>query len=267
MNLHSEIKQAVQKQFRKNAEAYVQSVTHAKGNDLELLVEWLQPSNNGRVLDIATGGGHVARTLAPHVGLVVATDLTLPMLKAASEANSQALAQNILYVQADAESLPFLDESFEIVTCRIAAHHFPDHAAFIREVNRVLVPGGLFLFIDNVAPEDPGLSGFVNEVEKRRDPSHLRCLSITEWRSLLTANQLIEQKEQQRKKHFEFLPWVQRTSESPEQEVEVEELLLNVTDEQQKYLGTIIQEGRVITHQIDEWMVLCKKRGGNENHE
>ncbi|BAH43334.1 conserved hypothetical protein [Brevibacillus brevis NBRC 100599] len=262
---NEEIKQAVQAQFGKNAEQYVQSKTHAKGCDLELMVEWMQPRENWRALDIATGGGHVARTLAPHVSLVVATDLTRPMLMAASAANETALVNNVMYVQADAESLPFLDESFEIVTCRIAAHHFPDPAAFVREVSRVLTPGGVFLFIDNVSPEDSSLSAFINEVEKTRDPSHARCLSVGEWHALFEANGLILQKQRERKKRFEFLAWVQRTSESSEQEVNVENLLLNATDEQKEYLGITTNEGRVMTHQIDEWMVLCKKRGGQED--
>ncbi|MFS0554057.1 methyltransferase domain-containing protein [Brevibacillus sp. 179-C9.3 HS] len=265
MSSHEEIKQAVQKQFGKNAEQYVKSKTHATGSDLELIVQWMQPAANWRALDIATGGGHVARTLAPHVSLVVATDLTRPMLMAASAANRQALVENVLYVQADAESLPFLDESFEIVTCRIAAHHFPDPAAFVREVSRVLTPGGLLLFIDNVSPEEPSLCAFVNEVEKRRDPSHVRCLCISEWRALFEANHLFEQKQQLRKKQFAFLPWVQRTSESPEQEAAVEKMLLEATDEQKAYLGLTVEEGRVLTHQIDEWMVLCNKRGGKED--
>lgn len=260
-----EIKQAVQAQFGKNAEQYVQSKTHAKGSDLELMVEWMQPAEKWRALDIATGGGHVARTLAPHVSLVVATDLTRPMLMAASAANDTAHVHNVVYVQADAESLPFLDESFEIVTCRIAAHHFPDPAAFVREVSRVLIPGGLFLFIDNVSPEESSLSAFMNEVEKTRDPSHVRCLSVREWCALFEANGLTLQKQQERKKRFEFLPWVQRTSESSEQEAAVEKMLLDATDEQKEFLRLTTNEGRVMTHQIDEWMVLCKKRGGNED--
>lgn len=267
MQKKDEIKQAVQQQFGKNAENYVQSKTHAKGSDLELLVEWIQPSKNWLVLDIATGGGHVARTLASHVDLVIATDLTRPMLEAASRANQQAKADNILYVQADAEALPFLDESFDAVTCRIAAHHFPDTPAFIREVSRVLRPGGAFLFIDNIVPEDADLSAFVNQVEKMRDPSHVRCLSVSEWRALHKANGLHEIKQRQCKKRFEFMPWVQRTSESREQEEAVERFLLEATEAQQSYLELKIDQGRVLTHQIDEWMVLCKKEGGTVDDE
>lgn len=87
MDRSDEVKHAVQEQFGKNAQQYVESKTHAQGDDLQLLVQWLAPQTSWKVLDIATGGGHVARTLAPHVAQVVATDLTRPMLAAAAQAN------------------------------------------------------------------------------------------------------------------------------------------------------------------------------------
>ncbi|TGV29863.1 class I SAM-dependent methyltransferase [Mesorhizobium sp. M00.F.Ca.ET.186.01.1.1] len=263
MDRNDEVKHAVQEQFGKNAQQYVESKTHAQGDDLQLLVQWLAPQNSWKVLDIATGGGHVARTLAPHVAQVVATDLTRPMLAAAAQANQAE--KNILYVQADAESLPFLAESFDLVTCRIAAHHFPDPNAFVREVSRVLRPGGWFLFIDNVSPEAKELASFVNLVEQTRDPSHVHCLSVTEWRELHSAHDLVECKERLRKKPFAFLPWVQRTSESPEQEKAVEQMLLNAPKDIQAYVGLQIEQGRVMTYQIDEWMVMCQKQGGTQH--
>ncbi|WP_231514904.1 class I SAM-dependent methyltransferase [Oceanobacillus salinisoli] len=115
-----------------------------------MLVDWLSPDLQMSVLDIATGGGHVAKTLSPFVQTVFATDLTKEML--AVTANYLHDYKNIHYVIADAEDLPFLDQSFDIVTCRIAAHHFQDKERFIQGVKRVLKDDGKFLFIDNVTP-------------------------------------------------------------------------------------------------------------------
>lgn len=260
----NEQKQAVQEQFGKNAEHYVQSPGHAQGDDLALLKEWLGPQSQWTVLDIATGGGHVARTLAPHVHLVVATDLTRPMLEAASRANQQAGAENILYVQADAEQLPFLNESFDAVTCRIAAHHFPQPEQFIREVSRVLKPGGRFLFIDNVVPAHPELAGFINRIEKMRDRSHGRCLSVEQWQVLFAASRLQVLRQRERKKRFDFPAWVRRTSEGPEQEAAVELFILQASEQWQAYLEVKVENQRVLTHQLDEWMAICQKKGIEE---
>lgn len=257
-------KQAVQAQFGKHAEQYVTSQTHAKGEDLPLIVDWLQPKREWTVLDIATGGGHVARTLAPHVKWVAATDLTRPMLAAAARANREEGVENILYVQADAESLPFLDESFDLVTCRIAAHHFPHPAAFVREVERVLRPGGFFLFIDNVVPEDQEMAEWINRIEQMRDRSHVRCLAVSEWETLFSLHQLAAQKSRLRKKHFSFPQWVSRMAESREQEEAVEQCLLQAPEQVKAYLELVIEKNRVLTCQIDEWMVLCAKRESGE---
>lgn len=261
----NEQKQAVQEQFGKNAEHYVQSPSHAQGDDLALLKDWIEPQPQWIVLDIATGGGHVARTLAPHVQQVVATDLTRPMLEAASRANQRAGTKNILYVQADAEQLPFLDESFEAVTCRIAAHHFPQPEQFIREVSRVLRPGGRFLIIDNVVPADPELADFINRIEKMRDRSHGRCLSVEQWQQLFAANRLQVLRQRDRKKRFDFPAWVRRTSEGPQQEAAVEQFILEAKEQWQAYLEVKVENQRVLTHQLDEWMAICQKKG-NDQH-
>ena len=175
------IKEQVQQQFAKNAGKYVYSAHHARGDDLALLVSASQAHPEMNVLDIATGGGHVANALAPLVKQVTAYDLTEAMLKSAAAFIQGNGHWNVDFVRGDAEALPFADGSFERVTCRIAAHHFPDIPAFLSEAYRVLKPGGRLQLIDNVVPDDEGLAGFYNEVEKLRDPSHVRALAKSEW--------------------------------------------------------------------------------------
>ncbi|KEF36590.1 methylase involved in ubiquinone/menaquinone biosynthesis [Schinkia azotoformans MEV2011] len=255
------VKQKVKETFGKNAEKYIKSESHAKGDDLQLLVEWMQPQSNWIVLDIATGGGHVAKTLAPHVATVYATDLTVEMLSNTADHLSKACT-NIFYVIADAENLPFLEGTFDVVTCRIAPHHFPNPNNFIKEASRVLKPGGKFLLIDNVAPEEKHLGVFMNTVEKLRDESHVRCLSVNEWKELFVSNGLEEIQSQNRKKRFQFPTWVAVTVKNQQQIDTVEQYILNADEELKSYFSIVMSENEdhVLSHQIDEWMVLCQKK-------
>ncbi|WP_284645843.1 class I SAM-dependent methyltransferase [Paenibacillus silviterrae] len=253
------VKEAVRQVFGQNAEKYVSSVSHAQGEDLELLLEWLVPNPSWTVLDVATGGGHVAKAVAPHVGYVFATDLTREML-AAAQKHVQAACGNVRFLTADAEKLPFLDESFDAVTCRIAAHHFPHAERFIQETARVLKPGGKLILIDNVVQGDGRIGHFVNEVERLRDESHGECHSVETWKSWFALNDLHAAKERLRKKTFDFPSWVRRTAASEEQVKRVEEYLLRADADLQHYVGLQLSDsGEILKIHIDEWMVMALK--------
>jgi ubiquinone/menaquinone biosynthesis C-methylase UbiE len=252
------IKEAVQNQFAKNAEKYVKSETHAKADDLNQLVEWLSPGADWLCLDIATGGGHVTKAISPHVAHVFATDLTQPMLEAAQKHLKES-CDNVFYVVADAEALPFLSESFDAVTCRIAAHHFPNPQAFVNEVSRVLKPGGKFLLIDNIAPEDKKLDLFVNTLEKLRDESHVRSYSIAEWMNWINDSALREQQSLIRKKTFPYPVWVRRTAKSEQQVQQVTQYIEAAEKEIHEYFSVVVQDGQIVSLQVDEWMALFEK--------
>jgi SAM-dependent methyltransferase len=173
----------VRAQFGKTAAAYVASATHASGEDLERLVAVAAPRSGERALDLGCGVGHTLRRIAPLVGLAVGADATIEMLEAGR--NSVVSAPNAAFVQSDATALPFADAAFDLVTCRLAAHHFGDPARAFREVARVLRRGGRFVLVDNCAPDDEALDAFINELETLRDASHVRNHTIGAWRALL----------------------------------------------------------------------------------
>ena len=199
----------VQEQFGRNAEGYLTSKPHAQGKSLDRLIALTRPQRDWRVLDVATGGGHVAYAFAPHVARVWATDITNEMITLVrGEASKRGLA-NLRTGYAKAEALSFDDASFDLVTCRIAPHHFESIPAFVREVHRVLKPGALFGLVDNVVV--PGSVGdFVNAFERFRDPSHLRAWTMQEWRDALSAAGFAIAHEEELDKLMEFKPWAAR---------------------------------------------------------
>ncbi len=205
-----------QQRFGVYAQNYVTSATHAKGADLDRLLELAQPQPHWRVLDVATGGGHTALKFAPHVARVVASDLTLQMLKAAKAHIAGKGLRNVEFKLAAAENLPFEANTFDLVTCRIAPHHFDDVAQFVKEAARVVCPGGMVLVQDQQMPEDPLIAGYVEAFEKLRDPSHNHALTETEWRAAFEdAGLTLEHVESLVKSHsFEEWTTTQRVTPS-----------------------------------------------------
>ncbi len=182
-----------QQQFGSHAENYVKSTGHAKGAELDLFLEWASPQPDWHMLDVATGGGHVALKFAPHIEHIIASDLTPAMLEKASEFIQSQGIQHIQFRQADAEKLPFEDGQFDLVTCRIAPHHFEDAFRFMLEVARVLKPNGIFLLQDHVLPEDDKAARYIDSFERLRDPSHHRAYAEYEWRGMfLDAGLMVE---------------------------------------------------------------------------
>jgi len=185
-------KDLVRELFGANAANYVVSDVHAKGASLARLVELVGPKSNWQALDIATGGGHVALIFAPLVGKMIASDLTHQMLEQVEKQVAEKGLSNVETRQTDAEDLVFEDGQFDLVSCRIAPHHFPDIPKFVAEVHRVLKPGGVFALVDNASPDTATNPGFsdddlaeaavtYNEFEKIRDPSHNRAWTTGEW--------------------------------------------------------------------------------------
>ena len=200
-----------QARYTQFAAGYVSSETHAHGSDLDRLLAIAQPQPHWQALDIATGGGHTALKFAPQVKHVVASDLTPRMLEKARQfiREVKGLA-NVSFKQADAENLPFEDERFDLVTCRIAPHHFPDVRRFLRECARVLRAGGTLMLQDHVLPTDVESARFVDAFERLRDPSHNRGFNADEWLDMCGgAGFRVDYSEQYIKRH-DFQPWVER---------------------------------------------------------
>ena len=185
--MNDEQARRVQAQFGASASAYVTSPLHAAGEDLDRLLAWGAARRADRVLDVATGGGHTALAFAGIVRRVVAYDLTEPMLAAARTHSRTRGAANIEFVAGNADALPFREESFDVVTCRTAAHHFADVGAAVRQIHRVLRPGGSLLLQDILGHDDADANAFILEVEKRRDPSHVRSYRAAQWKAFLRA--------------------------------------------------------------------------------
>lgn len=203
-------KEDVARQFDRMSVAYARSDTHAGGDDLDILIRFVAPTEGMHVLDVATGSGNTAAALAPFVKSVVAIDIAPSMLERTRELAARKGLTNLTTALMDVEALEFDDESFDVVTSRIAPHHFIDIAKAIRQIARVLRPGGAFVVEDSVVPDDSELDSFLNDVEKLRDPTHVRSLNAAEWTALLTSAGLAQTASTVCGKPHGFADWIAR---------------------------------------------------------
>src|SRR5512146_2328275 len=204
--------QTVQKQFDPRADAYLISAVHAAGPDLERAktLVWQTVPAAAQALDIGCGAGHLSFALAPRLARMVALDPSPSMLAAVSKSAAKRGLSQIETRQGNGESLPFPDSSFALVCTRYSAHHWTRLELAVREIGRVLAPGGHVLIIDTLGHEDPLADTFMQSIELLRDPSHVRNRSRAEWRSLLQSAGLLELECATWPTRLEFASWVER---------------------------------------------------------
>jgi SAM-dependent methyltransferase len=207
--------------WSERAEAYRTSAIHSAGEDLDLVVEWCEAGAGVSVLDVATGGGHVARRLRELGATVVTTD-PAPGMGADTTA--------------PAESLPFADGSFDAVACRLAAHHFADVAAAVKEMARV--SKDRVVLCDNTFVSEAS-----EEADRVRDPSHVRNYAVAEWESFfeLAGLRIVESR------HFtrplEIEPWLARVDCTGADAARVRELLGDRVVDGSMPLPTLVLKG------------------------
>ena len=204
------------------AQAFRESPTHRAGPDLDLLVEWCEPGPGVTALDVATGGGHVARRLREEKCTVVTCD-------PASGMQPDVVCR--------AENLPFADDSFDVVACRIAPHHFDDVVQTVREMARVTR--------DRVVVQDNlYVSEASEEADRLRDPTHVRNYTETEWRTFFADARLdVEQVD-----HYEKLQpvddWLERVDTPPADAARVRALLADRLVDGALPIRSILLKGR-----------------------
>jgi ubiquinone/menaquinone biosynthesis C-methylase UbiE len=243
----NEIQRTAQQQFNRQSDRYGQGhilsdVTDVK-NALERL-PWLKP---GRALDVATGTGHTGLFLAAAGWEVTLADIAPAMLKRAA-ATARERGLRVETREHTAESFPYDDNAFDLVTCRVAAHHFSDPSAFVHETARVLKPGGAFLLIDgSIEDGQPVAEEWLHHVEKLRDPSHNHFLSQGTWMRLCEGAGLrVVFSELQPFKQPDLTWYFETAATTPENRAKVLELIRDAPAEVRKLFRLTEEDGKIV---------------------
>ena len=246
-------------QFSRQAEAYANSPSHAHGADLAVVAEFAAATARDLCLDVATGPGHTAFRLAADAGFAIGADLAPGMVATAQRLTRERGLANTAFLLADVHRLPFAKGCFDLVTCRIAPHHFADVGAAILEVARVLKPGGRFVVEDSLGPDDPEEAKFLEWLEKRRDPTHVHSLTRGEWLAVMEAAGLAVTRETLHGKHHDFELWVRRTGLDEAAIAEISKDILAAPEALRRRLFDI--EGARVTVLHDRKLILRADKG------
>jgi ubiquinone/menaquinone biosynthesis C-methylase UbiE len=240
-----------QQVFSQRAAFYTTSATHTDKHVLNRVVELAQAESHQVALDVATGTGHTAFALAPFVRDVIAIDVTIEMLIEGRKLKVERGVSNVDFRLADAHDLPFDDQSFDIVTCRRAAHHFVDIAKSLSEMKRVLKVGGRLVIDDRSVPEDVFVDATMNRLDWLHDESHIRQYRSSEWeRMLIDAGFQIEAIEP----YTQHRPLSSLTDNvDPQNVAKIRSIMAALNASQRKAMNVIEKDGEIY---LNHWYVM-----------
>jgi ubiquinone/menaquinone biosynthesis C-methylase UbiE len=235
----------VQRQFGRQAHRYARSYIHRRGRSLTAVLELAAARQGDLALDVGTGAGFTALGVAEHARRIIATDVTPEMLAQTQRLAGRRRLANVEVGLAAAEALPFADAAFDLVTCRLAAHHFRDVPAALAEFRRVARPGGRVVVCDTVSPEDEAVAAYMHDLELRRDPSHVRNLTVPTWRRLLAEAGLRLLEERLARSYQEFEEWVGRSNTAAAQVPGLRRDLERATAAARRIFGIRVRGGAI----------------------
>ena len=241
------VQQAAQEQFARQSRSYGAGHILADVSDVAAALAGISLPGRARVLDVACGAGHTGLHLASLGHDVTLADIAAPMLERVREA-AEARGLKVETRQHAAEEFPDEDASFDLVTCRIAPHHFSSPESFVRETARVLRPGGWFLLIDGSVPDDePEAEEWLHAVEKLRDPSHHRLLTPRTWTELCELHGLSVTSAELKPMKQPDLEWYFETAAtSPENRAQARKLIATAPASARGLFRLGEEEGRIV---------------------
>jgi ubiquinone/menaquinone biosynthesis C-methylase UbiE len=234
---------ASRRQFGQHAELYRKSRTHSDQATLNHLVELISPNHEDKALDVGCGGGHMVTAIARETGETIASDITPEMLVQTGKLAGEKGLKNLTLCLADANSLPFKDDTFDVVTCRIVLHHvyYADRA--VSEMKRVLKKRGTLFIQDILGIDDIQARSYMDRIEKLRDPSHIKNYNKTEWKDFLSRTGLEVAHSEAVSGVYDLDEWTSRSGTAVKNVEEIESLLQNMPETVKNHLKASYSNG------------------------
>ena len=224
-------------QFNNQAKFYSSSKTFSTGESLDILSNLFNKKKFESGLDIGTGAGFAAFELSKSCEKVEATDISEGMINEAKKIMKERKINNLNFNICSAEELKYSDKEFDIVTCRTAAHHFLDVEKFCSEVHRVLKDEGEFIIVDTITSDQIKLNNWHQEVELIRDKSHIKNLSLIEWKSILKISKFSFLDIIQSRVTMNLNDWMERSGTSDKDKKILKDKFQNSNEKIKRFFG------------------------------
>ena len=224
-------------QFNNQAKFYSSSKTFSAGESLDILSNLFNKKKFKSGLDIGTGAGFAAFELSKSCEKVEATDISEGMINEAKKIMKERKINNLNFNICSAEELKYSDKEFDIVTCRTAAHHFLDVEKFCSEVHRVLKDEGEFIIVDTITSDQIKLNNWHQEVELIRDKSHIKNLSLIEWKSILKISKFSFLDIIQSRVTMNLNDWMERSGTSDKDKKILKDKFQNSNEKIKRFFG------------------------------
>ena len=243
--------------FGERASFYSTSTAHTDPQVLKRVVEMSSPQTDWIALDVATGTGHTAFALAAHTSSVVGIDLTTEMLAEAKQLRASQAVPNVVFCASDVHHLPFVEGSFDLVTCRRAAHHFSRIAVALQEMHRILRVGGRLVVDDRSVPEDDFVDQCMNTLDRFHDHSHVRQYRPSEWVKMVETHGFVVDEVEPYTRHR---PITSLTGGIPSGDADqINQVLAQLNDTQRAALNLAEVSGELY---INHWFVMISAKKG-----
>jgi ubiquinone/menaquinone biosynthesis C-methylase UbiE len=248
----------VRSRFAPVAANYTRTTFHTSSERLQEVLDLARPKRGDLALDVATGTGNTAFAVAPYVRRVIGVDLTPEMLDQARRLTDERAITNADWVLGDAAKLPFQDETFDLYTVRAAPHHFHDVDSFLQEAFRVLKPDRDAAFIDCAPPA--AAREVLHDVEARRDPSHVRSLTVDEWVQRLERAGFEVELASARELDWDYDEWMNTMAVAPALAEELAGMIESAQGEARTQLHPERREGK-LRHAYWHCLIRAHKNG------
>jgi SAM-dependent methyltransferase len=251
----SERKNLVRQHFALQARSHARTPT-LFAEKAQAMLDLARPEPEEAVLDVACGWGFVALAFAPFARSIIGVDLTPEMVDLARTLAREGGFSNVEYQRGDLEALPFGSGTFDLVTCRAAFDHLGNPQKALGEMKRVLAPSGRIVLYEFVAPALPEKAALYNKIERSRDPSHLRSLTVDEFRTLIRTCGLEERGKVVNLLKRDFEAWMSVAGAGDAEKQTLRSLLLDSIKGDQAGLAPRLQGGKLtFTHTCVAWLL------------